>query len=223
MDRSKLQIGTYILAPYARTEQHIKDLAACGINFVVGVNADTAMLDRFEKYGVGAVVNGVVPGWWGGDGANSGTMQQKNPLEHYKTAAAAFEDHPAIWGIDIGDEPSAADFPHYGAVLKTVDAHFPNQFAFLNIYPSYGWSAQNTAEEVRCQLGAVDYASYMEQYCMHVPSDYISYDHYLYSSSAEAALNDLQTVSALCRKTGRSLWIVLQVNSNGRQYWSFSL
>ena len=35
MDRSRINIGTYHLAGYARTEEHIKDLAECGIDFVM--------------------------------------------------------------------------------------------------------------------------------------------------------------------------------------------
>lgn len=217
MDRTKLHIGTYILAPYARTEQHIRELAECGINVVVGVERDEKMLDLFEKYHVGAIVNRAVPGWWGGNGANAGTLQQANPLQAYEESAAQFRDHAAVWGIDVGDEPSALDFPHYGAVVRRTDALFADQFAFLNIYPSYGDIAKNTEETAKHQLGTADYKAYIEAYCTHVPTDYISYDHYLYTSDVNAALRDLQTVSDACRRTERSMWIVLQVNSSDPQ------
>ena len=121
MDRTKLNIGTYYLQPYARTEQHVKDLKACGIDFVLEVNCDKDLLDKFEKYGVGAVVNEVLPPWWGGDGDNAGKMAENCPLEKYAEAAEAFRDHPAIWGVDTGDEPSALDFPHYGKVTALTE------------------------------------------------------------------------------------------------------
>ncbi|MBQ3659570.1 MAG: hypothetical protein II963_05380, partial [Bacteroidales bacterium] len=38
MDRSRINIGTYHLAPYARTDAHIKDLAECGIDYVMYMN-----------------------------------------------------------------------------------------------------------------------------------------------------------------------------------------
>ena len=38
MDRSRLNIGAYILQPYARSEAHIKDLADCGIDFVICID-----------------------------------------------------------------------------------------------------------------------------------------------------------------------------------------
>ena len=40
MDRKRLNIGTYHLKPYARTEQHVKDLADCGIDFVICMDYD---------------------------------------------------------------------------------------------------------------------------------------------------------------------------------------
>ena len=87
MDRSRFQIGAYCLAPYARTERHIREIAQCGIDFMIGVPNDRAVLDHFAKYGVGAVVNGVVPGWFGGKGENAGTMAQERPLSRYEEAA----------------------------------------------------------------------------------------------------------------------------------------
>ena len=79
MNRKRLNIGTYCLAPFARSEQHIKDLAACGIDFVMSFNHDTEALDLFEKYGVGAVVCDAVPGWWGGEGERAGKLCEINP------------------------------------------------------------------------------------------------------------------------------------------------
>ena len=38
MDRSKLQIGAYILQPYAQTERHVQEIAECGINFITCLN-----------------------------------------------------------------------------------------------------------------------------------------------------------------------------------------
>ena len=101
MDRSRLNIGAYILQPYARSEAHIKDIADCGIDFIVCMQDDRTALDLFEKYGVGAILTGVVPGWWGGDGSNAGKLSTLNTMDKYTDAAAAWEDHPAVWGIDI--------------------------------------------------------------------------------------------------------------------------
>lgn len=219
MDRSRLNIGAYILQPYARSEAHIKDLADCGIDFVICIDNDRAALDLLDKYGVGAIVTGVVPGWWGGDGNNAGTLKDRHPLSEYEAAAAAFEDHPAIWGIDIGDEPSALDFPYYGKIMERVEELFPNQFAFLNLYPNYASVAQNTEEQVLSQLGTATYEEHIEQYCKHIPADYLSYDFYYKVAGIEKDYANLKVVSDACHKNNLDMWVTVQVNSLDPEVW----
>ena len=219
MNRNRLNIGVYHLKPYARTEAHIKDLADCGIDFVVCMDNDRPALDLFHKYGVGAIVSGIVPGWWGGFGNNAGKLAETNPMETYEAAAKAFADHPAIWGIDVGDEPSALDFPYYGRVMDYVDRAFPNQFPYLNLYPNYASVSQNNAQETVNQLGTATYDEHIQKYCENVPVDYICYDFYLYSINVTKHYENLRVVADACRNTGRSMWIVLQVNSNKPAEW----
>ena len=219
MDRSRLNIGVYHLRPYARTEAHIKDLADCGIDFVICMEDDRQALDLFSKYGVGAIVSGIVPGWWGGDGDNAGKLEETNPLSKYEEAAAAFKDHPAIWGIDIGDEPSALDFPYYGKVMAKVEELFPNQFAFLNLYPNYASVSQNTDVQTKNQLGTPTYAQHIEEYCKYVPADYISYDFYYKNVGVAKDYSNLRIVSDACRQTGRGMWVTVQVNSYDPKVW----
>ncbi len=227
MDRSRLNVGAYILQPYARTERHIREIKESGVDFIVCMSDDRPALDLFEKYGLGAVVSGVVPGWWGGDGTNAGKMAERNPLEKYEAAAADFRDHPAIWGIDVGDEPSALDFPHYGKVTALTERLFENQFAYLNLYPNYASVAANSAEQTVNQLGTATYAEHIRRYCENVGLDYLCYDFYPYSLTADRsslgginrAYENLRTVADACRATGRAMWIVLQVNSNRPEEW----
>lgn len=219
MDRNKLNIGVYHLRPYARTEAHVKDLADCGVNFVICMDYDKPALDLFSKYSVGAIVSGIVPGWWGGDGDNAGMMREKNPISKYEEAAAKFQDHPAIWGIDIGDEPSALDFPYYGEVLRKVESLFPNQFAFINLYPNYASVSQNTAEQTKSQLGTATYAEHIAKYCENVPADYLSYDFYYKNVGVALDYQNLRVVSDACRSTGRDMWVTVQVNSYDPKVW----
>ena len=219
MNRSKLNIGAYFLAPYARDERHVREVKECGIDFVVCMENDRPALDRMHRYGVGAIVTQILPGWWGGDGDNAGKMAEMNPISGYEAAADTFADHPAIWGIDAGDEPSALDFPYYGRVMDLVDRSFSHQFAYLNLYPNYASVAVNTAHETVNQLGTATYAEHIAQYCQHVGTDYICYDFYMYSASVEGAYENLRIVSDACLRTGRSMWIVLQVNSNREAEW----
>ncbi|MFA6947564.1 MAG: hypothetical protein WCQ72_01120 [Eubacteriales bacterium] len=220
MNRKKFNIGTYILQQYAQTEEHIKALADCGIDFVTCMDNEKNVLDLFSKYGIGAVVNDVLPSWWGGNGEKSGTMNKCNPISEYEKAAAAFVDHPAIWGIDAGDEPSAMDFDHYGKIISRTEKLFPHQFIYLNLYPNYASVAKNTMSETECQLGTKTYAEHIESYIRRVPTDYICYDHYVYSTrSAPLMYENFRIVSDACRESGRSFWYVPQVNSNRPEEW----
>ena len=225
MDRSRLNIGVYHLKPYARTETHVKELAECGIDFVIVMDSkDRATLDLFHKYGVGAIVSDVVPGWWGGNGAGSGKMHTVNTMDKYEAAVADFVDHPAIWGIDIGDEPSALDFPYYGKVFDYVNRAFPNQFPYLNLYPNYASVSHNTAEETECQLGTATYEEHIQKYCENVPADYLSYDFYCFDHNLRTIgvtkhYENLRVVADACRNTGRSMWIILMVNSHDPNIW----
>lgn len=214
MDISKLIIGAYYLAPYASTAQHVHDLAECGIDVVINMRNDRAALDLLHQNNVKAIVSGIIPGWFGGDGANAGAMCEKNPLDRYEQAADAFIDHPAIWGIDTGDEPSSLDFPHYGAVMKLMAKRFPEKLPYLNIYPSYAVKGSNTPQEIVRQLGTQTYAEYIDRYVFSVNTPYICFDYYLYSASLSGLYESLVTVLQACRRTGRDMWMVLQVNSH---------
>ncbi len=219
MNRARLNIGVYLLAPYARTEAHIKDIADAYVDFIVCMDNDRTALDLFEKYGIGAIVSGVLPSWWGGDGSNAGKMREQNPMQKYVLAAERFCDHPSIWGLDIGDEPSALDLPYYGEVFAEVNRTFTAQFPYLNLYPNYASVSQNSAEQTVNQLGTRTYEEYIERYCRCVASDYICYDFYLYSISVTKHYENLLTVSEACRRYGRSMWTVLQVNSKRADRW----
>ena len=84
MDNTKLHIGTYILDSYARTERHVRELAECGVDLVICVHRpEKPLLDAMQKYGVGCIASGILPGWWGGDGQNAGQMAETRPLSMY--------------------------------------------------------------------------------------------------------------------------------------------
>lgn len=210
---NNFHIGTYFLQANARTESHIKDIKDCGIDLVFGMDYDTDALDLFYKHGVSAVVSDVVPGWFGGNGDNAGTMSCTNKKEMYIEGINAFNDHPAIIGIDVGDEPSSADFPYYGQMIELIKELLPGKFLYLNIYPSYGMLADNSEAQIKKELGVPSYPEYIESYCKNVDLPYLSFDHYVYTSSMERLFSDLETAASFCKAYNKKLYVVLQVNS----------
>ena len=213
LDRTRLNIGAYILQPNARTEKHIKEIKECGIDMIIDIDYDKKALDLFYKYGIGAIVRDVAPHWWGGCG-KTGEFHKENPIEVYEKIASEYIDHPAIWSISIGDEPSALDLPHYGKVLDRVNTLFSKQFPYLNLYPNYATVAQNTEDETVSQLGTKTYQDYIDAYCKYVPADYISYDYYVYATKKLAGcLDNYRIVSEAARKYGKRFMYIAQVNS----------
>ncbi len=217
MPEDKLLIGAYILQPYAQTEQHIKELAECGVEMVVCLNPKSReILDLLEKYGVGCILTGYLPNWWGGDGSNAGTMSEKHPLSVYEKAAKEFEDHPAIWGLDICDEPSALDFDHLGKIARYVENSFPNQFSYINLYPNYAAVAKNNETETINQLGTHTYEEHIKKYLEKIDLPYISYDFYLYPQTKNhnvgKMLDNFRIVSDACKTSGKDFWYIPMCN-----------
>lgn len=225
LPKNKLIIGAYFLHPYAQTEKHIKELAECGIEMIVCYDPkDKESLDLLQKYNVGCILSGVLPSWWGGDGSKAGTMGTTYPLSVYEKAAKEFTDHPAVWGIDLCDEPSALDFDHLGKAAELVERLFPNQFAYLNLYPNYAAVSQNDGNQTVNQLGTPTYEEHIEKYLERVALPYISYDFYLYPQTKNhnvgKMLDNFRIVSNACLRSGRDFWYIPM--ANGRYEDSFT-
>ena len=223
MDRNRINIGVYHLQPYATDEPHIRDLHDCGIDFVLCMRDERPALDLLYKYGVGAILYDVLPQWWPKQKKN-GQMKEIYPLNMYVKAAKKWKDHPAVWGMDIGDEPSALDMAHCADIMREMEKQFSNQFIYLCLYPNYASVTENTADQTLSQLGTRTYAEYIKEYCQLIPADYLCYDYYVYSSLTNANkvpkyFENLQVAADACTATNRSLWITLQVNSKLPELW----
>ena len=223
MDRSRINIGVYHLQPYATDEPHIRDLKDCGIDFVLCMRDERPALDLLYKYGVGAILYDVLPQWWPKQKKN-GQMKNIYPMEMYIKAAKKWKDHPAVWAMDLGDEPSALDFAHCADVMRKMEEQLANQFIYLCLYPNYASVTENTTNQALSQLGTSTYAEHIKEYCRLIPADYLCYDYYVYSSKTNANkvpkyFENLQVTADACTATNRSLWITLQVNSKLPELW----
>ena len=199
MDDSRLLIGAYCLQVNARTDAHVEAIRECGVDFIVGIPAsDTNTLDIFARHGVGAVVNKVVARW---------------------TDEITFREHPAIWAVDIGDEPPATEFERYGRLIDGLKEKMPGVPLYMNLNPNYGRVAENTELQVMEQLGTESYEKYIAAYCEEVPLDYLSYDFYPYWEGERQQwllsrmYDNFIVVAEACRKTGRAFWYIPQLNS----------
>ena len=225
IDRTKFHIGAYCIKhPALHDEEHVRAIRDCGLDFLYGVPVtERKLLDLFAKYDLGCIVEYLFPSWWGGCEGMVGNMDKiVRPLV-YEAVAEKFRrdlDHPAIWMLNVCDEPNALDMPYLGRVARLVAEKCPETPAFANLFPNYASVCTNGAEAVKSQLGTATYAEHVEAYCRNVPLDYISYDHYMMRDSSEEtkgwakkAYDNFRVVADACRRTGRDFWYAPQVNS----------
>ena len=212
IDRSKILIGTYCF--YNTSEERFQWMKDAGIDFVAGAPYNMDVLDLFSKYEMGAFIS-YLPGWWGDNGQNGGTLAAQRPSGVYNSYAESFVDHPAIWAVDVGDEPSALDFPHYGVLIDEAKELFPNQLVYLNLYPIYANEQQQ---------GTVTYEEHIQIYAEYVNTDYISFDFYDIDKKAEKKqggsdffmlrhVENLRIVANACREKGIDMWTVMQAGT----------
>lgn len=143
MDRSKLNIGTYYLKPYAQTERHVREAKDCGIDFFICIDAqedgsEINLLNLFQKYGIGAFMSKVTPSWHGGVTRINRSFEKEAPLRHWSERPNRYwyRNHPAVWGFAIGDEPGALSFPHYRNAISLMQEQNPHLLPFLNLLPN---------------------------------------------------------------------------------------
>ena len=216
IDRSKILTGVYCFN--TRTEERLQWAKDAGIDIIIGAPYDMGFLDLCQKYEIGTFLS-YLPGWWGDNGQHGGTLINERPSGVYNPYAESFTDHPAIWAMDVGDEPSALDFPHFGVIINEAKTLFPNQLIFLNLYPNYA---------DKLQQGTDTYEEHIQIYSDSVDTDYISFDFYNISvnddtinknsshgrNSINALLlrhvENLRIVANVCRETERDVWTVIQ-------------
>src|SRR5690606_29918681 len=63
--------------------------------------------------------------------------------------------HPAVYGYQLRDEPTAAFFPGLATVSGVVKEQHPGAWPYINLFPNYANAGQ---------LGAPDYESYLERF-----------------------------------------------------------
>ena len=225
-DRSKFHIGGYYLMRYALDEEHVRDVRDCGIDFVYGFEATTpqlrSVLELFEKYELAAFV-----GCW--PVPKNGSYRETCTPDLLRAAVDRLDESGlrgfrSLQGGFVGDEPSAREFPAIGWVVRQERELLPEALPYLNLFPSYATSGENTAEVAKSQLGCKDYQEYVDLYCKHVPLDYLSCDFYPYARADESLLPELyanyQIVADACRGTGRDFWLIAQVNSRRQEEWT---
>ena len=215
---SRIPHGELLLGAYfgpTPTDENMQILVDSHLDFICGVSNDTATLDQYKKYGVGAFVSG---GSFGvGDLSGWGTWAEEGqyPLTNCKPLATMVgavpqvmaKDHEAIWGIDFHDEPGAGQFWWFDPVLNRLNTEYAAVQSFANLLPNYAGSNQ---------LGIHGYRRHLLDYAHRIGGDILSLDHYPYAVHDQNSLiRGMEDIADVARGTGKDVMAILQLNRNG--------
>ncbi|WP_152100626.1 hypothetical protein [Lacipirellula parvula] len=117
---------------YADDEETLQKMADCGINLVAFVPPEA--LDICHKLGIKAIVYqaGITPAHW---------AAPFNAEEANKTLPDLIKrvnDHPAVYGYHLKDEPDHSQFPELAKSVKVVHDLAPGKWAYINLPPGMG-------------------------------------------------------------------------------------
>jgi len=199
-----------------------------GIDFVIDSGVTLEMLDEYYENGVGVIAADYsLPSFYYQMDDDRVAKWANIDLEKYK-------DHPALWGDDLIDEPTAEVFDKIAASVNGYNTAFKDKIALVNLFPLYANEEQlgekNNIKIYQQILGlnndqtwdGVDtYKQHVSDYINTIDTDYISADIYPYSSHLDAFgnevketynlyLRNLDILAEACRDTNRDLWIITQ-------------
>lgn len=144
------------------------DMADCGMT-VAGFVDTVEELDMAEKAGLLAWGNPKIPY---GPYCENGDEIEANAetiLEGVKKTVEYYNDHPALYGYNLRDEPSTRAFPYLKFTSDEFKRLDPSRRTYINLLPNYALPEQ---------FGAANYYEYAEQFLNTIKPDRFGYDYY---------------------------------------------
>ncbi len=210
----KLRIGTYVVTRWS--DEDMKLLADAGIDFIAAASPNSAeALDMAEKNGVGLILSAGYYGlpslhYWNCMSTEAAAAAvAPTMMKLRQTFEANVVDHPAIWGIDLVDEPHVEGFAMLGRDNMLYQELEPDWMTYINLLGNYVSNFQS---------GARSYEQYIRKFHEFVDVDYTCFDHYMYGTSTLSNLhpyiNNLDIAAKVDQELGKETWVVIQANSN---------
>ena len=114
-----------------RSADTVKKMADCGINAIAFVPAK--MLDACQQNGVKAIVfdERVTPAW-------DKPFNAKAANDVLPEIIKAVNDHPAVYGYHLKDEPDGGQFAELGKSAELVRKLAPGKWPYINLTPGMG-------------------------------------------------------------------------------------
>jgi hypothetical protein len=176
--------------PTESTEERFRELREAGIthNFSYGRSIEqlAAAMDVAEKVGVKMVIH--VP------------ELGKEP----ETVVRRFQEHPALAGYYLADEPGAGSFAGLAERVKVIRALDDQHFCYINLFPNH---APKEA------LGTDTYLEHVRRFIDQVPVQIVSFDHYPITEDPHGKrrfnglwYENLEIIAEESRKAGKPFW-----------------
>ncbi|MHB1461693.1 MAG: hypothetical protein ACYC1M_10470 [Armatimonadota bacterium] len=164
---------------YADDAKTLKSMADCGINMVAFVPLKA--LNTCKKYGLKVILydERIAGNRW--DAPFDFDRARKALPDVLKDV----NNHPAVYGYYIKDEPDAAEYPALSKMIDVMHQMAPGKFAYINLLPGEGES----------------YDKYLEGYIKTCKPSILSYDRYVLGEDGQFGA-DFWTNIARMREAG---------------------
>lgn len=188
----------------------VKDWVECGITLTqsprYNAKRDTdgsmkkkmlEIMDECHKNGIKLIINDSRVGWRGA---------HDNPEDYrrrYAEVLADFGNHPATYGIEVGDEPFRNSMPDVFAACKIQKEMAPHLAPFLNLLPLWNGG----------YIGYTDIDECFEDYKANLNVNVICYDRYSQMNPEDSGTDyyffDLRRYFELAKEMNIPLWTTL--------------
>ena len=140
----------------------LKRIKECG--FTIAGFVPPSGLDLCEAAGLKAIVSDRRTSDYDWDNVDEPTARKR-----VESLVAEVGKHPAVFGYNLRDEPPVSYFAGLNKVASAVREFAPGKWPYINLFPDY---AENW------QLGATNYAEYLERFIQACKPKIVSYDNY---------------------------------------------
>ncbi len=140
--------------------------------------------------------------WKFGEGDEKYKFKNRAALDSYiAECLSLYKDHPAFYGVMLGDEPSYQNAYCYGEVYKAIKRVAPEVYVQYNLLPlnnntdTIKYRYPNLANDNSISKVDIEnaYVAYLEAFLDSMGVDYVQYDHYPMKSEKTGIINKVDT------------------------------
>lgn len=180
----------------------LKEIKDCGFNLAGFVSPDN--LDLVSQAGLQAIVS---------EGSThvgdaEAQLDQAEIDKRVQALVKRVENHNAVYGFYLRDEPGANVFPGLGRWAAAFAKAAPGKLAYINLLPNYASAGQ---------LNVPAYEEYLESFVTNVKPKFISYDHYALMDDGSLRggyYQNLEAVRAAALKHNLPFWNIVLSNAH---------